>query len=63
MTSERYFCSDRERISWRKVVVLAGVMAVRSRFMNAVFFFRDESRELLTVKRSASEVRSVGVSS
>ena len=57
MTSDRYFCSDNERISWRKVVVLAAVIAVRSRLMKAVFFFKDESRELLTLKRSVSEIR------
>ena len=28
------------------------MMAVRNRFMKAVFFFRDESKEVLTVKRS-----------
>ena len=38
-------------------MVLAAVIAVRSRFMKAVFFFKDESRELLTLNRSVSEIR------
>lgn len=29
-------------------------MAVRNRLMNAVFFFKDESRDLLTGKTSAN---------
>ena len=31
---------------------VAAVTAVRSRFMNAVFFFKDESRDLFTWKTS-----------
>lgn len=35
-----------------KVDVLAAVMAVRTRLMKAVFFFREESKESLTGKVS-----------
>ena len=45
MTSDRYFCNDKERVSCRKVVVLDAVIAVRRRLMKAVFFFSDESSE------------------
>lgn len=53
MTSDRYLCKDKERISCRKVLELAAVIAVLSRLMKAVFFFRDESRELLTTNWSS----------
>lgn len=39
-------------ISWRKVLRVAGEMAVRRRLMNAVFFFKVESRELAIGKMS-----------
>ena len=45
-------CSESVRISVRKVFSDAGVIAVRRRLMKAVFFLRDESRELLAVKTS-----------
>ncbi len=38
--------------------MLAAVIAVRSRFMKAVFFFSDESKEVLTLNRSSPEVSS-----
>lgn len=34
-------------------------MAVRRRLMKAVFFFREESRELLTVKTSVGHERTI----
>lgn len=43
-----YFCSDNVRTSVRKPERAVEVMPVRRRLMKAVFFFRDESRELLT---------------
>lgn len=52
MTSERYLCRDSERISWRKVVIVVTVIAVRRRLMNAVFFFSEESRDPLVRKTS-----------
>lgn len=48
MISERYLCRLSVRISCRKVLRVGAVIAVRKRFMKAVFFFRDESRDLLT---------------
>ena len=53
MTSERYFCRESERISWIKPTVLEEVMAVLRRLMKAVFFFKDESSELLVEKTSS----------
>lgn len=50
MISERYLCRLSVRISWINVLRLAAVMAVRSRLINAVFFFSDESSDLLTSK-------------
>jgi hypothetical protein len=37
----------------------AGVMAVRKRLMKAVFFLRDESRDLVIAKVSTSQVQDV----
>jgi len=48
MISDKYLCKLRVRISWRKVLRVAAVIAVRRRLMKAVFFFREESRDLLT---------------
>ena len=47
-------CNDSDEISCMKAAPLAAVMPVRRRFMNAVFFFSDESRDLLTGKISGS---------
>ena len=46
MTSDRYFCNDKERVSCRKVAVLDAVMAVRRRLMKAVFLLSDESSDV-----------------
>lgn len=40
------------RTSCRNVVRVVVVTAVRNRLINAVFFFRDESRDLLMMKIS-----------
>jgi hypothetical protein len=50
MISDRYLCRLRVRISCRKVLSVAADTAVRRRLMKAVFFFREESRDLLTSK-------------
>lgn len=42
-----------------KVAELAGVIAVRTRLMKAVFFFREESRDLLTSNRPGCCVTSI----
>ena len=42
-----------------KVDVPAAVMAVRTRLMKAVFFFREESRESLTGKVSYNGVNRI----
>lgn len=55
MISDRYLCKLRVRISWRKVDSVALVMAVRSRLIKAVFFFKDESRVLLTANTSSRD--------
>ena len=47
MTSDKYFCNDKERVSCRKVAVLDAVIAVRRRLMKAVFFLSDESSDVL----------------
>jgi len=52
MISERYLDKLTVRISWIKVLSVAAEMAVRRRLMNAVFFFRVESSDLETEKRS-----------
>ena len=49
MISERYLWRERVDISWRKVPRVADEIAVRRRLMKAVFFFREESRDLLTL--------------
>ena len=41
-----------------KVAELAGVIAVRTRLMKAVFFFKEESRDLLTSNKSGRSVTS-----
>lgn len=56
MISERYLLRLREAISCRKELRFVEEMAVRSRRINAVFFFSDESRDLFTAKRSISRV-------
>ena len=56
MISERYLWSDKVRTSWRKILSAVAVMPVRRRLMKAVFFFSDESSELLTGKTSAPRV-------
>lgn len=62
MTSERYFCRESERISWMKATVLEDVMAVLRRLMKAVFFFKDESSELLVEKISTQvSVQETGI--
>lgn len=43
------------------MVELAGVIAVLRRLMKAVFFFRDESRDLLTEKRSSLSINTAFV--
>ena len=55
MISDRYLCKLRVRISCRKVLRVAAVIAVRRRFIKAVFFFSDESRALLTWYRSVNQ--------
>jgi len=52
MISDRYFERLTVRISWRKVLSVAGEMAVRNRLIKAVFFFKVESRDLPTGKMS-----------
>lgn len=52
MISARYLCKESERVSWMKVLRVGGLIEVRRRFMNAVFFFKFESRELWTGKTS-----------
>ncbi len=53
-----YFCSDSVRTSARNPVSAVEVMPVRRRLMKAVFFFRDESRELLTSRTSGFQINS-----
>ena len=45
-------CSERVRISVRKVGRAEAVIPVRKRLMKVVFFFRAESNDLLTRKIS-----------
>ena len=45
MISDRYFSRDRVRISFNKVVWPEALIPVLRRFMKAVFFLREESRE------------------
>jgi hypothetical protein len=52
MISERYLCKLKVRISWRKVLRVAAVTAVRSRLIKAVFFLSDESRLFATGNKS-----------
>lgn len=47
-----YFCSDSVRTSVRKPVRAVEVIPVRRRLMKAVFFLREESREVLTSRIS-----------
>lgn len=60
MISERYLCKDKVRISCRKMFRVGAVTAVRNRLMNAVFFFSDESRELLVGKMSITRFEREG---
>lgn len=53
MISDKYLWRERVRISDRKVESAEAVIPVRRRFMKAVFFFKAESNDLLTAKRSA----------
>lgn len=53
MISERYLERERVRISWMNVLDVEPTMAVRRRRMNAVFFFREDSREFSTGKTSS----------
>lgn len=53
MISERYFWSESDRISARKVVVEDPAMEVRKRLMKAVFFFMEESNEVSAGKPSS----------
>lgn len=48
MISDKYLCSDRVRISERKVESAEAVIPVRRRLIKAVFFFNAESSDLLT---------------
>ena len=50
MTSERYLWRESDRTSCKKVGAVDSEMAVRKRLMKAVFFFKAESREVLTGK-------------
>ena len=52
MTSERYLCRDKVRISCKNEPRLVGVIAVRRRLMKAVFLLRDESKEPLASEMS-----------
>lgn len=52
MISERYLWSERVRISVRKVWRAGAVIPMRRRLIKAVFFFKAESRDLLTGKIS-----------
>lgn len=56
MISERYLWRLKVRISWRNVLRVAAVMAVRRRLMKAVFFLRDESRVFPTGNKSMVDV-------
>ena len=47
MISDKYLERLKVRISWMNVVCVAAVIAVRRRLIKAVFFFSDESSELL----------------
>lgn len=60
MTSDRYFCSDKERVSCRKVVVLDAVIAVRRRLMKAVFFLSDESSDAFVGSTSDHHMSQTG---
>lgn len=57
--SDRYLCKLRVRISCTKVLREVDVMPVRSLLMNAVFFLRAESSELLTGRTSEAPQVSV----
>lgn len=52
MISDRYLWSERVRMSDRNVDCAEALIPVRRRLMKAVFFFRAESRDLLTGKTS-----------
>ena len=63
MTSDRYFCKDKERVSCRKVDVLDAVIAVRRRLMKAVFFLSDESSEVFVGSTSEHHMSQNGATS
>ena len=52
MISDRYLCKERVLISPRNAERAEAVTPVRKRFIKVVFFFNDESRDLLVSNRS-----------
>ncbi len=55
MTSERYLCSESDRVSCKKVPVLAALIAVRKRLMKAVFFLNEVSGDDATWNKSVGQ--------